>query len=130
MLLAALALGFVGCGEGERTQRELVDDGSVCLQLQASGRIKVNLTFHVCLRSCDVAKPGTCSVSGEGTNLRVTSHAVVETLDDDSCTQSCGRFGASCESDATFAPGTYTLTHGDDTAVVSLGSQLQCAFVE
>lgn len=125
-----LAAWLAGCGEAERTQRVLVDDGQVCVQLQADGRVKVSLQFHTCLRSCDIAKPGTCSVSGDGQNLRVTSRAVVETLDDEECSSDCGRFAASCESDATFAPGTYTVTHGAETALVVLGSLAQCLFVE
>jgi hypothetical protein len=125
-----MAVWLAGCGEAERTQRELVDDGQVCLQLQGDGRVKVSLQFHTCLRSCDIAKPGTCSVSGDGQSLRVASRGVVETIEGESCSSACGSFGASCESEATFAPGTYTVVHGTDSALIALGSQVQCLFVE
>lgn len=125
-----LAVWLIGCGEGDRTQRDLVDDAQVCLQLQANGRIKASVQFHTCLRSCDVAQPGTCSVSGDGQDLQVTSRGVVETLEGESCSAACGVFGASCESETTFAPGTYTVTQGARTALIALGSAPQCLFVE
>lgn len=129
-VLFVLAVWLAGCGEGERTQRELVDDAQVCLQLQANGRIKASVQFHTCLRSCDIAKPGSCSVSGDEQTLRVTSRAVVETIEGDSCGSTCGVFGASCESETTFAPGTYTVAQGAQTALIALGSTAQCLFVE
>lgn len=126
---------LAACGGDDKQRRELVDDGKVCLRLQASGTVLADVAFHDCLNSCDVAQPASCSISkeeGEGDSLvlRVESHGVVETTGASICSADCGKLRAACTSTDTFAPGRYFVVHGDDTAELILGAQSQCFFGE
>lgn len=128
--LVALALWVGACGGDDKQQRELNNDGEVCLRLQADGKIQVNVHFRECLSSCDTAKPTSCSVSGAEGSLVVTSHGAVERNGANPCSSACGALTAACTSSDGFAPGQYVVTHGADTAPITLGSQTGCLFSE
>src|ERR1041384_648349 len=127
-------VGLAACGGDDKQRRELVNDGEVCLRLQANGSVEVNVHFRGCLTSCDIAQPTSCAVAAEegdeGTSLRVTSYGAVETTGASVCTANCGALRARCVSTDTFAPGEVTVRHGEDTAELLLGARSQCLFSE
>lgn len=131
--LTVALLWLAACGAGDESERELVDDGWVCVQLQPSGTVRVDVTFRDCLTSCDVAQPASCSVTKEAGEdgavvLRVSSRGVVKQTGASVCSRACGRLQASCSSTEPFAPGALTVRHGPDEAGLSLGTQAQCLF--
>ncbi|RYZ04891.1 MAG: hypothetical protein EOO73_22210 [Myxococcales bacterium] len=130
-VLLLVLVGLAACGGDDKQRRELVDDGQVCLRLQPSGSVEVDVVFRDCLTSCDVAQPATCAVSkeaGEEAGLRVASRGVVESTGASVCSPGCGALRASCTSTDTFAPGSITVHHGADSAQLLLGTNVQCLF--
>jgi hypothetical protein len=133
--LAIALIWLAACGGGDPQRSELVDDGEVCLRLQASGTLQVDVVFHHCLNSCDIAQPVSCNVSKEETDggpvvVRVASRGAVETTGASVCSPDCGKLRAACTSTDTFAPGKHSVVHGEDTAEILLGAHQQCLFRE
>lgn len=126
----ALALWLGACSGNDEQTRELSDDGEVCLQLQADGTLELSVHFRTCLSSCDTAKPASCSVAGGEGTLRVESHGAVVRNGANACSSACGALIANCTSTEKFAPGQYLVTHGEDTAPITLGNRRECLFSE
>src|SRR5215217_8031978 len=101
-VLVLAMIWLTACSGDDKPRRELVDDGVVCLRLLPSGAVEVDVVFHDCLSSCDIARPATCVVTKEETNgavdLRVASRGVVESTGASVCSPSCGELRAFCTS--------------------------------
>jgi hypothetical protein len=121
------------CGGDDPPERELTDDGRVCVKLLPSGAVRVDIVFHDCLTSCDIAQPASCTVTAESSEegpdiLRVTSRGTVKSTGASVCSPNCGHLQASCTSADQLPPGRWSLHHGREEASLTLGSQPQCFF--
>jgi hypothetical protein len=126
-LLAALLLG---CSTDEPTRADFQDDGSVCLKLLGDGTVEATVTFRTCLSSCDRALPSSCGIALDGSTLRFSSHGASERTDGSTCTEVCARLSATCRSSEKVAPGTHLIVHGEDMAIIALGTRSQCLFLD
>jgi hypothetical protein len=124
----------MACGNDDTQRTELVDVGAVCLRLQPTGVVRVEVTFRHCLTSCDTVRETSCTVKsreeGGRSALVVESRGSLDTSDASYCTASCGELRVSCLSAEEHAPGTYTVQHGDDVGELTLGNQPACLFAE
>lgn len=118
-VLALLMSAPLGCSSTTTFE----DEGTVCLELDAQGNVRVTVGFPACLSSsCDQALDTSCTVTRKGTTLQVVSRGAYES-EAGSCTLDCQSLTASCDATPNIGltePGDYTVKHGARTASVSL----------
>lgn len=120
-----LALSATGCG-ADRDEPEVVqltttvyeNQGRVCIESEADGALRVVVEVGCISGSCDRASEPTCSVDVNEKTIEVSSRAVVSRYPGP-CTSDCALLEMECRS-APMSSGTYTLTHGEDSASVTL----------
>jgi hypothetical protein len=98
------------------------DQGSVCLRSTGGETLGITVTFPGCLSSsCDKVLAKSCSAERSGTEIRIHSSADVESRGG-SCTADCGIAAARCAL-AGLEAGQYSVTHGTDTASVTIPTE-------
>lgn len=122
-------MATLGCDSFADAPKQTYDNtGTVCLTL-ASGTLKIEVRFPTCLSSsCDRALPTSCEATLSDGVITLTSHGASESTGESSCTDDCGSLTAACVLSTPLEPGDYILTHGNDSAPVTVSSTQTCAF--
>ena len=112
-------LGVVTACHGREDTTTFDNAGSVCFTSTSTGAVKVNVSFPGCLSSsCDTPQNAQCRITEANGVIKVASHGEVVRSGDE-CTDDCGSFTTECTSEP-IAPGTYTVTYGEQTAELTL----------
>jgi hypothetical protein len=115
------------CFGGQEEDTVFNNVGSVCFTSTSTGTVNVQVVFPGCLSSsCDRPKNALCAITEKDGVIRVSSHGEVE-HEGGSCTADCGSFTTRCTSEP-IAPGTYTVTYGEQTAELTLPTTPQQRF--
>ena len=126
-----MTLFLLACTAGSPPGIETItttNTGSVCLEAPvADGDGQITVDPNLCLSSsCDTLISATCTATLDGSTITVTSEFVVESQTGDvSCTDDCGLPMATCTV-GPLASGTYTITHGDVIAEVTIPTTDTC----
>lgn len=123
--IAFIALAACSGDDDDSTITRYSNVGRLCIESVADAGddqpLHVGVVFPTCLSSsCDAALDESCTVTREGTSLRVVSSARVRSLGPGhACTDDCGFLIAQCKSPPVPA-GTYTVRYGDKSKRVTL----------
>jgi hypothetical protein len=116
-------LVLIGCSNSdppERERRAYADEGSVCVEPGADGKLSVTVVFPTCLSgSCDRVVATSCSVARSATEITITSKGETESTGARECTSDCGSLVARCDATG-IPPGSYRLVHGTASATLSV----------
>jgi hypothetical protein len=117
---------LAACGSTGQTSR-FSDTGALCFHSTPSGSVVLGVAFPGCLSSsCSKVTAALCRITEKDGAIKVTSYGEVKN-ENDECTDDCGSLTTRCES-APIAPGTYTVTYGDQTTELTLPATRETRF--